>query len=157
MRAARIHAVVLLALGAPLLACAVGDQSPAIEPGPVTTQSQGEPDSGPTSVQPVAPGSPSAPSSGDDSGAPSAPTSDDAQAPATEDATAPAEDSAPPAPPPPAVDSGSAPACPGYAPPTTSANCDCDPAKDACTANGCYGGYYCKLSTLSCEKKPSTC
>jgi hypothetical protein len=158
MRHAAHHTFALLALGAlslPIVGCAAGDMVPDIGPGPLTTQSQTT-DSGTTagdggtSPAPTLPPTPGAPTPSDDSGA--APVNDDAGA-TSDDSGQSVVDSAPP----PVVDSGSTSSCPGYAPPTTAASCDCDPSLHTCAANGCYGGYYCKLSSDACEKKPSSC
>lgn len=49
-------------------------------------------------------------------------------------------------------------ACPGYALPTESAPCHaCQQTSTTCQANGCYGGYYCNLSSQKCQTKPSGC
>ncbi len=40
-------------------------------------------------------------------------------------------------------------ACPGYALPDEAAGCTC-PSGHTCTANNCYGGWYCDLSTTRC-------
>jgi hypothetical protein len=43
--------------------------------------------------------------------------------------------------------------CPGFAPPTTVDLCTgCLVTDPSCQANGCFGGYYCKTSTLTCVK-----
>jgi hypothetical protein len=161
MRCTQSHTVAFLALAAlalPVVACAAGDMSLDVGPGAVTTQSQGS-DSG-TVADTGASSTTNLP-------APSAPTSDDSGSPASDDAGSTSDDAGqtssedsavPPPPPPPSDDSGTTSSCPGYAPPTTPASCDCTPSSShTCAANGCYGGYYCKLSDDSCEKKPSSC
>lgn len=49
-------------------------------------------------------------------------------------------------------------ACAGYAAPTVAAGCMCAAGK-TCTANNCYGGYYCELTAIppKCVPKPATC
>jgi len=47
-------------------------------------------------------------------------------------------------------------ACSGYADPSTPATCHAC-SGSTCQANGCYGGYYCNLSTTKCVAKPSSC
>lgn len=48
--------------------------------------------------------------------------------------------------------------CPGYAAPSEQAVCSCSPATiTPCSANGCYNGYYCRLSDQTCEPKPAGC
>jgi hypothetical protein len=51
-------------------------------------------------------------------------------------------------------DSGAGP-CPGYAPPGTPAGCTCSNA--SCDVNGCFNGYYCRLSDDKCKAKPAGC
>jgi hypothetical protein len=47
-------------------------------------------------------------------------------------------------------------ACPGYAAPTDTAGClACLTGVHTCQANGCFGGYYCKTSTLACVRPSS--
>ena len=158
MALARIPVLALFALLAPFAACATGDNSFGLgDAPPVGTQSTGS--DGGTTVLEAAASSDDAnglPVSTDDSAAPS---TSDAQT--SDDAGSTVDSASPPPPPvdaaPPPVDSGSTSSCPGYAPPSTSAGCTCDPSLHTCAANGCYGGYYCKLSTTSCVKKPSTC
>jgi len=138
MRGSRIHVVAVLALLAPFLACAVGDQSPDVDPGPVTPQSQGDSDSGPTAVQPSGPAQPT-PS--DDAGA-TPPASDDAQAPPSEDAGngTPSEDSG--------GGTVGTDASSGSAVPTTCAQAN--------TTYGCCVGsevYYCSSGSSSVTKK----
>jgi hypothetical protein len=47
-------------------------------------------------------------------------------------------------------------ACAGYAKPTTIATCHSCGTRP-CQANGCYGSYYCELSSKKCVPKPSGC
>jgi hypothetical protein len=51
-------------------------------------------------------------------------------------------------------DAGST-ACPGYAPPGTPGPCVC--SSTSCDVNGCFNGYYCRLSDGKCKTKPSSC
>ena len=44
-------------------------------------------------------------------------------------------------------------ACMGYAPPTMSASCTAC-SSPPCQANGCYGGYWCEMSTSKCHSSP---
>ncbi|MFO0670038.1 MAG: hypothetical protein U0235_10490 [Polyangiaceae bacterium] len=55
-------------------------------------------------------------------------------------------------------DAGPAP-CPGYALPNDTAACHAcgSTSTQTCQPNGCYGGYYCDLSTSKCSKKPAGC
>jgi hypothetical protein len=46
--------------------------------------------------------------------------------------------------------------CAAYADPSTHAPCTCSPGQ-ACALNGCYGGWYCDLSTNKCVAPPSEC
>lgn len=50
-------------------------------------------------------------------------------------------------------------ACPGYALPNDTASCHAcgSTSTQTCQPNGCYGGYYCDLSTSKCGKKPAGC
>jgi hypothetical protein len=167
MKHARFHTMTLIVLAAPFVACAVGDQSPSgVGIGPVTSQSETGDDAGNLTASndagTITPNNPQ-PNSDDDAG--SLPSSNDAASPppAPSDDAGVSQDpqdsaSPPPPPPPPVQDSGSPPSsCPGYALPTTTADCDCDPTEHTCTANGCYNGYYCELSDLKCVKPPSGC
>ena len=46
--------------------------------------------------------------------------------------------------------------CSGYADPSTTSTCHaCTGA--TCQANGCFGGWYCKLDTEKCVIKPDGC
>jgi len=55
-----------------------------------------------------------------------------------------------------AAKSDAAPMCAGYSPPTTVALCTaCLPTDPACQLNGCFNGYYCKTTGLTCVA-PST-
>jgi hypothetical protein len=48
--------------------------------------------------------------------------------------------------------------CAGYAAPNTSASChSCSSSSSSCQPNGCYGGWYCDLSTKSCHEAPAGC
>jgi hypothetical protein len=48
--------------------------------------------------------------------------------------------------------------CSGYAAPNTPASCSsCSSSSSSCQPNGCYGGWYCDLSTKSCHEAPSGC
>jgi hypothetical protein len=50
------------------------------------------------------------------------------------------------------------PTCPGYAPPDAAAKCfACNAGSKGCQANGCYNGYYCKLSPLDCRSMKDAC
>jgi hypothetical protein len=49
-----------------------------------------------------------------------------------------------------------APACTGYADPDTTATCHACSGGN-CQANGCFGGYFCKLDTQKCVAKPDGC
>jgi hypothetical protein len=160
MRDARTQIIGLIAIAllAPLVACAAGTMSLDVASGPVGPESESNDsgaalaDTGTSTTNLPPPSSTSTPPS-DDAGSSSG---DDSAAPTGEDSSAPVEDSAPPPPPPPPVDSGSS--CPGYAPPTTSAGCECSATgSETCTANNCYNGYYCELSDNKCVKKPSSC
>ena len=51
---------------------------------------------------------------------------------------------------------GAASSCAGYAAPGVSAGCPCS-AGNTCTANNCYGGYFCELANLRCVPAPSGC
>jgi hypothetical protein len=156
----------LVTFVAPFLACAVGDVSPDVGPGVITPQSNGGDDAGvmgsdagtptptptPTPVSDDA-GTTPPPPVNHDAGAPPVVTPDaGTPTPPTMDASMPV-DSAPPPP----VDSGNPATCPGYADPNTPAGCSCNSALHACTANGCYNGYYCELSITKCVPKPSGC
>ena len=44
---------------------------------------------------------------------------------------------------------------PNWKSPTTPAGCHCAPPKP-CTPNGCYGGYWCDTSGLTCHATPPT-
>ena len=44
-------------------------------------------------------------------------------------------------------------ACMGYAPPAMSASCTACKTPP-CQANGCYGGYWCEMSTSKCHSSP---
>jgi hypothetical protein len=46
--------------------------------------------------------------------------------------------------------------CPGYAPPSDTSG-KCNAGVNANQPNGCYGGYYCDLSTNYCVAPPSSC
>jgi hypothetical protein len=166
MRNVQLYVLPLLALLAPFVACAAGDVSPDLGPGTVTPQSNAGNDGGitqddaatPTPVPTPPSEDASAPTPSVDANPPTPPTPTiDASMPPTPpmpDAAPPPVDSAPP----PAVDSGNPPAsCPGYADPSTVAGCYCNPAQHACTANGCYNGYYCELSLTKCVVKPAGC
>jgi len=53
---------------------------------------------------------------------------------------------------------GSTSTCPGSAPPDAAAKCvACEAGAAGCQANGCYGGYYCKLSRLDCQPMNEAC
>lgn len=60
-----------------------------------------------------------------------------------------------PSPPDAAPDTGPT-TCSGYADTTTAAGCHCKTGH-TCTANGCYGGYYCDLALTRCVSKPASC
>ena len=160
MRNVPLHVFALLAVMAPFIACAAGDVSPDVGPGPVTPQSDNG-DSGGGGITLDDAATPvTNPAPGDDAGSALPPASDDAGSTPPSDDASPTTtvDSASPSPPPPSpVDSGTAASCPGYAPPTTPAGCTCNPAIHPCTANGCYSGYYCELSALKCVTKPAGC
>jgi len=48
--------------------------------------------------------------------------------------------------------------CSGYATPSTPAACNaCGSGGQACDPNGCFNGYYCRLSDAKCMKKPAAC
>jgi hypothetical protein len=48
--------------------------------------------------------------------------------------------------------------CTGYASPSTSAACNaCGSGSQTCDPNGCFNGYYCRLSDAKCMKKPAAC
>jgi hypothetical protein len=48
--------------------------------------------------------------------------------------------------------------CPGYAVPSTPAACNaCASGSQTCDPNGCFNGYYCRLSDAKCIKKPVSC
>ena len=47
-------------------------------------------------------------------------------------------------------------ACIGYADPQTSGSCHACTGSN-CQANGCFGGWYCKLDTEKCVIKPDGC
>jgi hypothetical protein len=60
---------------------------------------------------------------------------------------------------PPKADSAAS-SCPGAAAPDASAKCNACEDSHSCPAlqpNGCYGGYYCKLSRLDCEPLSEAC
>ena len=46
--------------------------------------------------------------------------------------------------------------CTGYADPETTGTCHACTGS-SCQANGCFGGWYCKLDTQKCVTKPSGC
>jgi hypothetical protein len=69
-------------------------------------------------------------------------------------------DAGPPSPTPdaaPVASEGGLSQCPGYAAPSDQASCNCNPATSPCSANGCYNGYYCRLSDQTCQPKPAGC
>ena len=47
--------------------------------------------------------------------------------------------------------------CTGYADPNTTAICHACTSGSSCQANGCFGGWYCKLDTQKCVTKPDGC
>jgi hypothetical protein len=48
--------------------------------------------------------------------------------------------------------------CTGYDPPGAPAPCNaCTAGAPNCQANGCYGGFYCELSTNDCQRAPPGC
>ena len=48
--------------------------------------------------------------------------------------------------------------CTGYATPSTPAACNaCGSGSQTCDPNGCFNGYYCRLSDAKCIKKPASC
>lgn len=49
-----------------------------------------------------------------------------------------------------------APTCTGYADPTATGSCHACTGSN-CQANGCFGGWYCKLDTEKCVAKPDGC
>jgi hypothetical protein len=164
MQSARVLARLLAStlFAGTVAACAAGDMGIDFDPGAVTTQSTPT-DAGVTLDSGVGTGTgstnlpPATPASGDDAGNDN-PTSssDDAGSTGSDDAGQPVSDDSGATPPP--VDSGtSSSSCPGYAAPSTKASCYCDKSKHSCTANGCYNGYYCKLSDTTCVQKPSSC
>ncbi len=60
------------------------------------------------------------------------------------------------------TDDGGAPPtnnCPGFADPTTSANCtSCTQGSNGCQPNGCYGGWWCNTNTDKCQSSaPTNC
>ncbi|HEY2367144.1 MAG TPA: hypothetical protein VGH87_12200 [Polyangiaceae bacterium] len=46
--------------------------------------------------------------------------------------------------------------CTGYADPQTTGTCHACTGSN-CQANGCFGGWYCKLDTQKCVAKPDGC
>ena len=46
--------------------------------------------------------------------------------------------------------------CTGFAAPDTTASCHACTG-GSCQANGCFGGFYCKLDALKCVAKPDGC
>jgi hypothetical protein len=165
MRNLHVLCIAAAALLAPLFACAAGSESALIDLGGISAQSETN-DGGNATGQDSGLAS-STGATSEDSGSSSL-ASNDAGAPASEDAGSqgtgvdastppPSEDSGSVMPPP-SEDSGSGSlSCPGYAPPNTPSQCNCDSSEHACTPNGCYNGYYCKLSGYKCEAPPSGC
>jgi hypothetical protein len=50
---------------------------------------------------------------------------------------------------------GSTTECMGYAPPAATSVCTaCSSSSSSCQPNGCYGGYWCKVSTKGCHASP---
>jgi hypothetical protein len=48
--------------------------------------------------------------------------------------------------------------CQGYAAPTTPSTCNsCSSSSSTCQPNGCYGGWYCDLTTSKCHAEPAGC
>lgn len=48
--------------------------------------------------------------------------------------------------------------CSGHAVPSTPAPCNaCGSGSQTCDPNGCFNGYYCRLSDAKCVKKPASC
>lgn len=54
----------------------------------------------------------------------------------------------------PAADANSGGACTDWAGPTVSSRCTDSCSKHTCGANGCYGGWWCQISTGTCQKAP---
>ena len=50
---------------------------------------------------------------------------------------------------------GQPPSCPGFAGPNTSAMCKA--RAGALQPNGCFGGYYCRLSNTDCQPEAVAC
>jgi hypothetical protein len=119
----------------------------------------------------------SGPSLGQDSGGQPPLQTDTPDSGAPTSTTPPSEDSGSIIPtPPPSEDSGSFPSddsgsgdfdggssdddagsadCKGYAPPDAVGSCTaCSSSSSSCQNNGCYGGYWCDLSTSACHKSP---
>lgn len=122
----------LLSLSASLVlaACAVGASSADLSTETAPADPAGDPDASSETLKAPAPGAPDA-----DGGAKDASAKDGGAK----------------------ADAGSASAaCAGYATPTESASCNACGSKP-CQPNGCYGGYYCTLSTSKCTPKPSSC
>jgi len=54
------------------------------------------------------------------------------------------------------VEDAAAQTCAGYADPETTGSCHACTGSN-CQANGCFGGWYCKLDTEKCVSKPDGC
>ena len=164
MRNLRLHAVAAAVLLAPFFACAAGSESPAVDPGAIAPQSanndaggEGSDAGTPVTNNPTPTEDAGSPAASEDAGAVATPSDDASTTPVSEDAgtAPPVQDSAAT---PPVQDAGApASSCPGYAPPDTASTCNACAGESDCTANGCYNGYYCKLSTSKCVAPPSGC
>jgi hypothetical protein len=59
--------------------------------------------------------------------------------------------------PPPPSDAGASMMCGSLVGPDVPASCKCGSTTSKCTANGCYGGWWCNTSTNRCQSPPSGC